>query len=169
LAKKEFIEEFVASGVVLNEKEAKIAIRGVRDEPGVAGFIFTKLAEGGINVDMIVQSSSIQGKSNISFTVMEDELKKVEKIMEEVKYRIKIKEVIYERDISKVSLIGAGMRSHPGVAARMFTCLGKEKINIDMISTSEIKISCVVKRGEGRRAAKAIHQEFQLDKEREIE
>lgn len=169
MAKKEFIEEFVASGVVLNEKEAKIAIRGVKDEPGVAGFIFAKLAEGGINVDMIVQSSGIQGESNISFTVMEDELKKVEKIMEGVKHRIKIKEVIYERDISKVSLIGAGMRSHPGVAARMFTCLGKEKINIDMISTSEIKISCVVKRREGRKAAKAIHREFQLDKEREIE
>jgi len=165
LINKKFIEQFVASGVGLIEKEAKVTIEGVKDEPGTAGFIFTKLAEAGINVDMIVQSSSIQGESNISFTVMEDELEKVEEVMEKIKQKIRIKEVIYDAEISKVSLVGAGMRSHPGIAARMFTCLGKEEINIDMISTSEIKISCVVKRRDGRRAAKAIHQEFQLNKE----
>jgi len=164
LINKKFIEQFSASGVGLIEKETKVTIEGVKDEPGTAGFIFTKLAEAEINVDMIVQSSSRQGRNDISFTVMEEELKKVKEVMKKIKQKLEA-EVIYDADISKVSLVGAGMRSHPGIAARMFTCLGKEGINIDMISTSEIKISCVVKRKDGRRAAKIIHQEFQLNKE----
>ena len=162
---KKFIEQFVASGVGLIEKETKVTIEGVKDEPGTAGFIFTKLAEAGINVDMIVQSSSRKGKNDISFTIAEEEFKKVKEVMEKIKQRLKIEEIIYDANISKVSLVGAGMRSHPGIAAKMFTCLGREGINIDMISTSEIKISCVVKREDGRKAARTIHQEFQLNKE----
>ncbi len=164
MVKKNFIEQFAASGVGLIEKETKVTIEEVKNEPGTAGFIFTKLAEARINVDMIVQSSSRQGKNDISFTVMEEELKKVKEVMKKIKQKLEA-EVIYDADISKVSLVGAGMRSHPGIAARMFTCLGKEGINIDMISTSEIKISCVVKRKDGRKAARTIHQEFQLNKE----
>ncbi len=164
MVKKNFIEQFVATGVGLIEKEIKITIEEVKNEPGTAGFIFTKLAEAGINVDMIVQGNSRQGKNDISFTVMEEELKKVKEVMEKIKQKLKA-EIIYDADISKISLVGAGMRSHPGVAARMFTCLGKGEINIDMISTSEIKISCVIKRKDSRKAARIIHQEFQLDKE----
>ena len=164
--KEEIMEQFVVSGVVLNEKEAKVTVRGVSDKPGIAGFIFTKLAEANINVDMIVQSSEKQGKNDISFTIQETDLEEVRGIMEEVKQQLGIKEVIYDSDMAKVSIVGAGMQSHPGVAARMFTCLGREGINIDMISTSEIKISCVVKKEEGRQAVRAIHREFELDKEK---
>ena len=164
--KEEIMEQFVVSGVVLNEKEAKVTVRGVPDKPGIAGFIFTKLAEANINVDMIVQSSEKQGKNDISFTIQETDLEEVRRIIEEVKQQLGIKEVIYDSDMAKVSIVGAGMQSHPGVAARMFTCLGREGINIDMISTSEIKISCVVKKGKGRQAVRAIHREFELDKEK---
>jgi len=166
LNKEEIMEQFVVSGVVLNEKEAKVTVRGVPDKPGIAGFIFAKLAEANINVDMIVQSSEKQGKNDISFTIQETDLEEVRGIMEEVKQQLGIKEVIYDSDMAKVSIVGAGMQSHPGVAARMFTCLGREGINIDMISTSEIKISCVVKKEEGRQAVRAIHREFELDKEK---
>jgi len=166
LNKKEIMEQFVASGVVLDEREAKVTVREVSDRPGIAGFIFSKLAEANVNVDMIVQSSEKKGKNDISFTVQETNLEEVKKVMEGVKQVLGVKEVIYDSDMAKVSLVGAGMQSHPGVAARMFTCLGKEGINIDMISTSEIKISCVVKKKEGKQAVRAIHKEFKLDKER---
>jgi len=166
LNKKEIMEQFVASGVVLDEREAKVTVREVSDRPGIAGFIFSKLAEANVNVDMIVQSSEKKGKNDISFTVQETNLEEVKKVMEVVKQVLGVKEVIYDSDMAKVSLVGAGMQSHPGVAARMFTCLGKEGINIDMISTSEIKISCVVKKKEGKQAVRAIHKEFELDKER---
>jgi len=166
LNKKEIMEQFVASGVVLDEREAKVTVREVSDRPGIAGFIFSKLAEANVNVDMIVQSSEKKGKNDISFTVQETNLEEVKKVMEGVKQVLGVKEVIYDSDMAKVSLVGAGMQSHPGVAARMFTCLGKEGINIDMISTSEIKISCVVKKKEGKQAVRAIHKEFELDKER---
>jgi len=165
LNKEEVMERFVVTGIALNEKEAKVTIREVPDRPGVAGFIFTRLAKAEINVDMIVQSGEKGGKNDISFTVEETNLEEVKRIMEKVKQELGAKEVTYESDIAKVSIVGAGMQSHPGVAARMFTCLGKERINIDMISTSEIKISCVVKKKEGRKAVKAIHREFELDKE----
>lgn len=163
--KEEVMERFVVTGIALNEKEAKVTIREVPDRPGVAGFIFTRLAEAEINIDMIVQGGEKGGKNDISFTVEEANLEEVKRIMEKVKQELGAKEVTYESDIAKVSIVGAGMQSHPGVAARMFTCLGKEGINIDMISTSEIKISCVVKKREGRKAVKAIHREFELDKE----
>jgi aspartate kinase len=165
LSKEEIIEQFVVSGVVLNEKEAKVTVRGVPDQPGIAGFVFTKLAEAHINVDMIVQSSEKKGKNDISFTIQEIDLEEAKRIIEEIKQGLGAKEITYDSDMAKVSLIGAGMQSYPGVAARMFTCLSKEGINIDMISTSEIKISCVVKKREGRQAVRAIHKEFELDKE----
>ncbi|HDN84702.1 MAG TPA: ACT domain-containing protein, partial [Candidatus Aerophobetes bacterium] len=135
------------------------------DRPGVAGFIFSRLAEANINVDMIVQSSSPEGKNTISFTVKEKDLSDVKKVMENITSRLSVDEVIYDPDMAKVSIVGAGMQSHPGVAARMFSCLGKAGINIDMISTSEIKISCAVKKEEGERAVRLIHEAFELGKE----
>jgi len=165
LINNDYMERFVVSGITLDEKEAKVTIKKVPDEPGTAGFIFTQLAKASINVDMIIQSSTKQGKNDISFTIKEESLEDVRRAMERIKEKLEIEEIIYDSDMAKVSLIGAGMQSHPGVAARMFTCIGKKKINIDMISTSEIKISCVVRKNQGKEAVRAIHQEFKLDKE----
>ena len=165
MVKNEFMERLVVSGITLDEKEAKVTIKKVPDEPGIAGLIFSQLAEAGINVDMIIQNSVKQGKNDISFTMKEENLEDTKRAMEKIGEKLQIGEIIYDSDMAKVSLIGAGMRSHPGVAARMFTCIGEKKINIDMISTSEIKISCVVRKNEGKKAVRAIHQEFELDKE----
>ena len=165
----DYMERFVVSGITLDEKEAKVTIKKVPDEPGTAGFIFTQLAEASINVDMIIQSSTKQGKNDISFTIKEESLEDTRRAMEKIGEKLEIEEIIYDSDMAKVSLIGAGMQSHPGVAARMFTCIGKKKMNIDMISTSEIKISCVVRKNEGKKAVRAIHQEFELDKEEDFE
>jgi len=169
LIKNESMERFVVSGITLDEKEAKVTIKKVPDEPGTAGFIFTQLAKANINVDMIIQSSTKQGKNDISFTVKEEDLEETKKVMEKIREKLQMEEIIYDSDMAKVSLIGAGMQSHPGVAARMFSCLAKKKINIDMISTSEIKISCVVRKKEGKEAVRAIHNEFELDKEEDFE
>ncbi len=163
--KEEPMEQFVVSGIVLNKKEAKITIKQVEDKPGITGFIFTRLAEANIDVDMIIQSSSEYGKNDVTFTVQEKDLEEVRKVMGEVKKRLDPQKVVYDSDMAKVSLVGAGMQSHPGVAARMFSALGKKGINIDLISTSEIKISCVVKKNKGSEALRAIHQEFELEKE----
>ena len=165
MSKEESMERFAVSGIVLNEKEAKVTIKQVEDKPGTAGLIFTKLAEANINVDMIIQSSSEHGKNDITFTVEEKDLEQVKEVMGKVKERLGAQEVVYDADMAKVSLVGAGMQSHPGVAARMFSALGKKGINIDLISTSEIKISCVVKKDKGSEAIRAIHQEFELEKE----
>ena len=165
----DYMERFVVSGITLDEKEAKVTIKKVPDEPGTAGFIFTQLAEASINVDMIIQSSTKQGKNDISFTIKEESLEDTRRVLEKIGGKLEIEEIIYDSDMAKVSLIGAGMQSHPGVAARMFTCIGKKKMNIDMISTSEIKISCVVRKNEGKKAVRAIHQEFELDKEEDFE
>jgi len=163
--KEESMEQFMVTGIALNENEAKITVKGVPDKPGIAGFLFTKLAKANINVDMIIQSGGREGKNDISFTVDKNDLKEVKKIMEEIKSDLKAEKITYDPNMAKVSIVGAGMQSHPGVAARMFTCLGKVGINIDLISTSEIKISCAVKKEEGARAVKLIHQEFELNKE----
>ena len=165
MIKEGSMERFIVSGIVLNEKEAKVTIKQVPDQPGMAGFIFKGLAEANINVDMIVQSSAKEGTNDISFTVEEGDLNDVKEVMGKIKQKTEVKEVIYDSDMAKVSLVGAGMQSHPGVAARMFTALGREGINIDMISTSEIKISCAVKKRKGKQAVRAIHREFELDKE----
>lgn len=159
------LEGFVVTGVALNEKEAKVTLKGLEDRPGIAGKIFSALARVNINVDMIVQSSGEGKTADISFTVDEKDLEETKKVVGEIKKEVRVKEIRWEENISKVSLVGAGMQSHPGVAARMFKALGKEGINIDMISTSEIKISCVVKREEGRKALRAIHREFKLEVE----
>ena len=169
MTKNESMERFVVSGITLDEKEAKVTIKKVPDESGTAGFIFAQLAKANINVDMIIQSSTKQGKNDISFTIKEESLQDTRRTMEKIREKLEIEQIIYDSDMAKVSLIGAGMQSHPGVAARMFTCIGKKKINIDMISTSEIKISCVVRKNEGKEAVRAIHQEFELDKEEDFE
>lgn len=167
--KEEPIEGFVVAGIALNEAEAKITVRGVADKPGVAGFIFSNLAGKNINVDMIIQSSPQYEKNTISFTIEEKDLPEVMRVMEEIKSAISVEELSYDSDMAKVSIVGAGMQSHPGVAAKMFTVLGQAGINIEMISTSEIKISCAVKRKNGKKAVKIIHEAFELHEEKDEE
>lgn len=159
------MESVAVSGVSLNEKEAKITIVGVPDRPGVAAQIFQTIAEDNIVVDMIIQNIGEQGLSDISFTVPQDEMKAAVDVGEGLKEALGAKEVRADDGIAKVSAVGVGMRSHSGVAAKMFKVLADEGINIDMISTSEIKISCVVRADRGKDALRALHAAFELDKE----
>jgi aspartate kinase len=158
------MEKVVVSGVTLNEKEAKITLLGVADKPGVAATLFENIAAQNVVVDMIIQNVSEKGLSDISFTVPKDDMKKAVKVAEEIKRQIGAREVRADGNIAKVSAVGVGMRSHSGVAAIMFKTLADEGINIDMISTSEIKISCVVEGSRGRDCLKALHKVFELEK-----
>jgi len=158
------MEEVLVSGVTMNKKEAKVTVCNVPDRPGIAAVIFKYLAKKAINVDMIIQNISRIGYTDVSFTVPVEELSRTKDAMNQVVKKIKAKGVIYNRDIAKVSIVGVGMRSHSGVAAKMFGALASKKINIDMISTSEIKISCVIKKHHAERAVKTLHAAFGLGK-----
>ncbi len=158
------MEKVVVSGVAYSTDEAKITIRGVQDRPGLAAFVFKKIAEQDINVDIIVQNTSLQGKTDISFTVPRNELKAAQQITAKVCKIIKAKGMVVDNRVAKVSVIGVGMRSHKGVAAKMFEALAQAAINIDMISTSEIKISCVITENQVKKAVQVIHKKFQLNK-----
>jgi aspartate kinase len=156
------MEDVLVSGVTMNKKEAKVTICNVPDRPGIAALIFKDLARRSINVDMIIQNISRTGYTDVSFTVPAEELTKTKQAVSSMVRRIKAEGVTYNRDIAKVSIVGLGMKSHSGVAAKMFEALASKKINIDMISTSEIKISCVIKKLQAERAVKAIHKAFGL-------
>ncbi|MFH1768877.1 MAG: aspartate kinase [Candidatus Omnitrophota bacterium] len=158
------IEKPVVRGVALTESEAKITVCDVPDKPGIAADIFTELASAGINVDMIVQNVSHKKITDISFTVPLAVLKKTLKISKEIAEKIKAPYVIVDDNIAKVSIVGVGMKSHTGVAAKCFFVLARNKINIEMISTSEISISCIVKKRQGKSALRALHKAFELDK-----
>jgi aspartate kinase len=136
----------------------------VPDKPGVAAVIFGDIAKKDINVDMIIQNVSRTGRTDLSFTVPAEELPRVRKVMDEIVKGIGAKGVRYNSDIAKVSIVGVGMKSHSGVAAKMFKILASNKINIDMISTSEIKISCVINKKHAEKAVKSIHAAFGLNK-----
>jgi len=159
------MEKVIVSGVSLNENEAKISIIGVPDRPGMAAQIFEKIASEKIGVDMIIQNVSESGLSDISFTVQKSDLKRTIEVAEEIRKSLDAKEVQADENIAKVSAVGVGMRSHSGVAAKMFKAMAENAINIEMISTSEIKISCVVSADVGRDALRVIHKAFGLDKE----
>ena len=154
------MEEVVVSGVAYDKDQAKVAITDVPDRPGIAAKIFGALGAGNVNVDMIIQSSAEGGINDISFTVNRGDLKKTLDIMEKVKREIGAKELVYDDGVAKVSIVGVGMRSHSGVASKMFSALAEENINIEMISTSEIKISCVIKEKDTEKAVRAIHKKF---------
>lgn len=160
------MEDIVVSGVALNKDEAKVTICDVPDKPGIAAKIFKDMAKENINVDMIVQNVSRTGATDISFTVMGPDLNKTIKLAKEISKKIGAGAVAADKEIAKVSVVGIGMRSHSGVAANMFEALAQNGINIEMISTSEIKISCVVKKEYGEAAVRAIHEKFGLGKER---
>jgi len=156
------MEEVVVSGVAYDKDQVKVTITGVPDRPGIAAKIFGALAQGNVNVDMIIQSSAKEGINDISFTVSRGDLRKTLEIMERVKQEMGAKGLIYDEGVAKVSIVGVGMRSHSGVACEMFSALAEENINIEMISTSEIKISCVIKEKETERAVRALHRKFRL-------
>jgi aspartate kinase len=162
MAETTAMEKTVISGVTYNKDEAKITVRAVPDRPGIAALLFSKLGQADINVDMIIQNIGAEGKSDISFTLERENLKKGLLVVKKTARQLKAKEVLADENIAKVSVIGVGMRSHSGVAAKMFMALSKMKINIQMISTSEIKISVVVDRKDVDKAVNAIHQEFKL-------
>ena len=156
------IEEPVVRGVALTDNEAKITICNLPDRPGIAAQVFNKLACENINVDMIVQNVSHKRNTDISFTVPKKDLAKTLKISKRIAAKIGAGVVLSDETIAKVSVVGVGMRSHSGVAARCFSVLAKNKINIEMISTSEISISCVVKKSSGKKALRALHRAFNL-------
>ena len=158
------MENVEVSGVSLNEGEAKITLVGVPDKPGVAAQMFETIAQENIVVDMIIQNASEQGFSDISFTVPEDELKRAVAVGERLREELGAKEVRADEKVAKVSAVGVGMRSHSGVAAKMFKALAEAGINIEMISTSEIKISCVVSADRGQDALRVLHSAFELEK-----
>jgi len=158
------MEDIVVSGVVTNKDEAKVTLRDVPDKPGIAAKIFKRIAKENVNVDMIIQNISRTGATDLSFTVLSRELSKTMKIARELSASVGAGEVVCDKNIAKVSVVGIGMRSHSGVAAAMFDALAEKKINIEMISTSEIKISCVVKKERAEEAVKAIHAKFGLYK-----
>jgi aspartate kinase len=159
------MENIVVSGATVTKNDAKITIIGVSDKPGQAAKIFHELAKENINVDMIIQNISAHGLADVTFTVQKDDLSLALKTTERIKKEIQAKEILADDKIAKLSVVGIGMRSHCGIAEKMFKALSDEKINIQMISTSEIKISCVIEEGQAENALKAVHDAFELDKE----
>jgi aspartate kinase len=156
------MEDVVIRGISLDRHQAKLTIAGVRDEPGVAGRIFSNIAAAHIIVDMIVQNASIGGTTDISFTIHEDELEDARKILMPVVSEVGAKRLNTASGVAKLSVVGIGMRSHSGVAARLFECLGRHGINIQLVSTSEIKIAVVINEDDVERAAQLTHEEFGL-------
>jgi aspartate kinase len=158
------MEKESVKAVTCNTKEAKITISGVEDKPGVASRIFSALADSHVVVDMIIQNSSAEGKTDISFTIPEADLGKGLEICRGIEEYFQAENINGCEDIAKVSIIGLGMRSYSGVAAKMFSALAREGINIEMISTSEIKISCVIRQKYAELAVRILHDVFELDK-----
>ncbi len=158
------MEDIVVSGVAANKNEAKLTICDVPDKPGIAARIFKDIAKEAINVDMIIQNVSRTGATDISFTVPASDLTKALRVTKDVSRKIGAGDVTFDRDIAKVSIVGIGMRSHSGIAAKMFEALAAAGVNIEMISTSEIKISCVVAKKRADAAVRAIHKKFNLGK-----
>jgi aspartate kinase len=157
------MEAAVVTAVTHDTSEAKVTVSGVPDRPGVAAQLFRALADRSINVDMIVQNTSAHGTTDISFTVPKTDLAQSVETAQSHSDELGASGVSSDRDVSRVSLIGAGMKSHPGIAATMFETLAHEKINIDMISTSTIRTSCIVRTDDIERAVRCLHAAFALD------
>ena len=158
------MEREVVCGVTYDRDQAKITVVRVPDRPGIAARLFTPLAHHNIMVDMIIQNASLEGYTDLTFTVSRKEIKKAHELVEQVAREIGADRVEIDADVSKISIIGVGMISHSGVAAKMFTALAGEGVNILMISTSEIKLSCVIQEKYTELAVSALHDAFDLDK-----
>lgn len=159
------MEREVVSGVTYDRNQAKVTVVHVLDKPGIAARLFTPLSEQNILVDMIIQNASMAGYTDMTFTVPKKEIGEVKKILEKATDEIGAQGIQFDENISKVSIIGVGMRSHSGVASKMFATLAREGINIMMISTSEIKISCVIEAKYTELAVRVLHDTFGLGKE----
>lgn len=157
------MEDPIISGVVQDASESKVTIVAVPDRPGISAAVFESLAEANINVDMIVQNTSKDGLTDISFTVPKADMAVAESIMSKVAGEIGAEGVNHDSDIAKVSLVGAGMKTSPGIAAKMFRILADNEINIHMISTSTIRVSVVVSSRDMEAAVRALHTAFGLD------
>ncbi len=156
------MEGVLVTGIVYDKNEAKIAVLGVPDKPGTAARILTALADSGISVDMIVQNVSQAALADLTFTVSKNDLDKASLITTKIAEELNVREVVADRNISKVSIVGLGMRNHAGVAARMFTALAYNNINIQMISTSEIKVSVAIDERYTELAVRVLHEAFKM-------
>jgi aspartate kinase len=155
------LEKAIVSGVTHDTSEAKVSIIGVPDRPGIAAQVFRELARAGVNIDMIVQNVSQNGEATISFTLPKTDVPTADPILARLQEELGAHSVEQDPEIAKISLIGAGMKSHPGVAADMFDALAEAGINIEIISTSSIRVSCVVRASEVQRAVQAVHARFE--------
>jgi aspartate kinase len=155
------MEEPIVSGIALDKNQARVTLRDVKDEPGIAANVFSILAEKNINVDMIIQNVGQDGTANLGFTVPENELEIAKEIMQKLNAATDLE---FDSDVAKVSIVGVGMKSHSGVASRAFTTLADNNINIEMISTSEIKISMIVDEKYGELAVRSLHEAYNLHK-----
>ncbi len=156
------MEDVVVSGVAYDKNQAKLSVTDIPDRPGIAAKIFGALAGIQVNVDMIIQSAAQDNTNDISFTVSKADLKKAVPLLESVSKELGGKGLLVDEKIAKVAIVGVGMKSHAGVAAKMFEALAQNKINIEMISTSEIKVSCAVKEEDGQKAVQVLHKAFGL-------
>ncbi|MDH3265078.1 MAG: aspartate kinase [Paracoccaceae bacterium] len=165
-AEEDIVESNVVAGVAYSRDEAKMTLISVADRPGIAAAIFGPLAESGVNVDMIVQNISEEGRTDITFSCPVDQVKRAERAVMEAREAgtIQFSELVADKDVAKISVVGIGMRSHAGVAARMFASLAAEGINIKVITTSEIKISVLIDRKYMELAVQALHDAFELEK-----
>lgn len=156
------MEQAIISGVTCDSSEAKVTIRDVPDRPGVAASVFTRMAESNVNVDMIIQNISEAGTTDISFTVPETDLVRARRAADAVVAELGAREWVVDESIAKISLVGAGMKTHPGIAAQMFRTLSEAGVNIDLISTSTIRVTCVVAGPDAETAVRALHASFGL-------
>ena len=162
--RKNIINNKIITGISSTDNDAKVTLLGVKDRPGIAASIFKPLSQNSINVDMVVQNISADGnQTDLTFTIKSNDLNKTKKIINKNE-NIVFKKLIFDKNVSKVSLIGVGMITTPGVTFRMFQALAKKNINIQVISTSEIKISVLIKSTNASKAVKCLHKEFKLDK-----
>jgi aspartate kinase len=162
------MEEVVVRAVSLERKQAKVTICGVPDEPGCAGRIFSAISAANLSVDVIAQSASETGATDLSFTLHEDDLPLAEKILRSLTKELGGSAMTATGGVAKLSVVGIGMRSHAGVASKLFSCLGQAGVNIQLIATSEIKISVVVDEADLERAAQATHEAFGLARSRNM-
>ncbi len=159
----EIVEQEVVAGIAYSRDEAKVTVRRVPDQPGIAAAVFGPLAEGGINVDMIVQNVSADGTTDMTFTVNKADLPRARAVMESMRGEIRYAEIVADADVAKLSVVGVGMRSHAGVAGTMFKALAARGINIQVISTSEIKVSVLIAAEYTELAVRALHTAYGLD------
>jgi aspartate kinase len=159
------MEQAIVSAVTHDTNDAKVTIRGVQDRPGIAAILFTALARENVNVDMVIQNVSEEGLTDISFTAPHEDIAHAYRAIEAVADEIGARTWLVDEDVAKISIIGAGMRTHPGVTAKMFSTLADAGINIDLISTSPIRLSCIIALDDTDRAVQVLHQAFGLDKE----